>query len=930
MDKRARKYLLGGLFSSSTSAKIPEASKRMLWQVSDQAERAVKQPVSQDVAGFSGDTQGAFDQTRNFVANDPTNYYGTNSSAQGLLSGLFNPGQGVGQSPEFWNDALVQAQLDDFDRSADMDRAASARERAGRGAFGDGSDLAQIEEDSRIRDQRNLMSNQLREQGLQTRMQAATQMDQLAGNARQAKISDLSLLSGIGATQDQKLQAIADAPWTRLNRLGSASSGMPTNPTSQTTSQSPLQAILGAAAMAGGAYMTGKPARDGGRMRFINGGAFRTGAEPPDGPDSPANGAVQGPAPAPSAGNRAVGAGLFALGQSLMQQPQAPRLMADGGVMDRVRTGLFPTPQQRGVAQQPGTTMGTDIIKWLAGLTAGGPAAPSNAADDLPMPNDGGARVALPSMAGPAPRYDVGADLPMPGGAARQAAAPAAAPAPMTAGEDLPMPNDGGAANPIGAFFKDWYEHGAGDAPNPLGKVLDALVQPTPGGASARVSGPIVDMATHGPTSTTAGMISPTVAPAATPGGRVSPTAPNYDAGEDLPMPGKSSAPTGPALPAGTVPWTPPVPMAKPGAATPSLLDNLAAWWNGSGAAAPAGPGQPSGDIPVPMAKPGQIPVPMAKPDPSMVDKAAGRLSRRAPRPVAKPAVGAFANGERPTASPSFDQMLADYAAKAPTSLPPTGADLVDTPQAAPSIKASQLPADKGVPNAAAPKGAFLDRWLEHPLTQMGMAMLASRSPTVAGAFGEGAMAASQSVTNRKKAELEQSRLDAAAAKSGRDEARADRRLANDEANNKAKGTYYDALLGLRQASAQAQQAQAAGNLAARNQALGLAQERLQLLRDKLAQGTAGKGSSRMSAEEFANRQRISKIVNQLYGKGSDTLLPEERKKLEDQLDQLTGGKGAPVGASVGGDPDADPAAEDDADGDDGGFLNGFSIWGGT
>lgn len=106
---------------------------------------------------------------------------------------------------------------------------------------------------------------------------AAASGADLAAAARQLGISDAELLSRIGAAQQTQNQRVLDAPYERVSRGSSFISGAPST-TSTTTSQSPLQSILGLGALAGGfisrdgGMVPGKKARMPKRKDYAYGG----------------------------------------------------------------------------------------------------------------------------------------------------------------------------------------------------------------------------------------------------------------------------------------------------------------------------------------------------------------------------------------------------------------------------------------------------------------------------------------------------------------------------------------------------------------------------------------------------------------------------------------------------------------------------------
>jgi hypothetical protein len=256
--------LFDSLFSSSSKseAKLPDYAKKMGWMLSDQAKVAMDQKPEQAVPGFSTDTRRGMDTLRHWSVNDP--YFGQNDTAQSYLTGLF-----TGEGPASWNEPLVQAQLGDFDRNAEMQAAQRGRDFANRGAFGSRRGLAEFENQRQVGSDRFRLGQQLREDQIQNRMSAATTLDQLAGTARTNRFQDANSILQIGQLQDQLNQQRADIPWERLQAIAAALHGIP-HGGKTTATESPVKMIIGAGMAAAGAM----PAKDGGLVgSYADGGA---------------------------------------------------------------------------------------------------------------------------------------------------------------------------------------------------------------------------------------------------------------------------------------------------------------------------------------------------------------------------------------------------------------------------------------------------------------------------------------------------------------------------------------------------------------------------------------------------------------------------------------------------------------------------------
>lgn len=245
--------------------------------------------------------------------NNPTKY------STAAIQALMNP----------YNAEVTQNALSEFDRSSDMQRAASERERASRGAFGTRSLLAEAEEDRNIGSRRDSMLSSLLQSGFDKAVAqfnqtnatkqagaqgalagvgqeydrgVANQQNQLAigqnrlgvanvlgdlgsqgantnlgianflagnaGDTRATGVSNAQLLSGVGNAYQQQQQQLLDAPWSTVGRLNSVFSGSPMN-TTQTGGggSNPWNAIGGLGLLgAAGIIGAGKFFKDGGKV----------------------------------------------------------------------------------------------------------------------------------------------------------------------------------------------------------------------------------------------------------------------------------------------------------------------------------------------------------------------------------------------------------------------------------------------------------------------------------------------------------------------------------------------------------------------------------------------------------------------------------------------------------------------------------------
>jgi hypothetical protein len=252
-----KKKDLGGLFKTKqdTEIELPDYMRPIAGTLPAAFEAFSKARPSgiSEIAKFTPDQLAYFQRARQ-AANDPTGAQAAYQRGQDLLGGIYQGG-------DPWSDKLIEGSLAEYDRGTAIDAAGRRRAAAGRGAFGEGTQLAEVEAGREAARGRGLLGAQLREQGLTRRTQAAEQIGNLAGLERQANIGDIGLLGGIGEITYRRAQQVAEAPWQRVARTGELIRGAP-HETSSLTQESPLKMMIGAAAA--GASMFHK---DGGRVR---------------------------------------------------------------------------------------------------------------------------------------------------------------------------------------------------------------------------------------------------------------------------------------------------------------------------------------------------------------------------------------------------------------------------------------------------------------------------------------------------------------------------------------------------------------------------------------------------------------------------------------------------------------------------------------
>lgn len=283
--KGGKRKGFGGLFESSQDTEIVQpdwardlggAGKSILLNVLG------PRTPEEGVAGFTPDQEHAFNMSRFIATGDPGNVQAGIArsredvmgqqtrlgGAQDYLAGVY--GQGG------WSDKLVDDSLADFDYQREKDVAAAARNRAGRGAFGERRAIAEDEESVASNIARAKLGSSLREQGLNQRMAAASGMGNLARTSgdlanlgaglattqRDVQVGNAGLLNQVGSTIQDRNQRVLDDPYRKVDAYRGFMSGAPST-TSTTTQQSPLQTGMGLALMAGGMFL-----RDGGKVRL--------------------------------------------------------------------------------------------------------------------------------------------------------------------------------------------------------------------------------------------------------------------------------------------------------------------------------------------------------------------------------------------------------------------------------------------------------------------------------------------------------------------------------------------------------------------------------------------------------------------------------------------------------------------------------------
>ncbi|MBL8301620.1 MAG: hypothetical protein JNM26_02490, partial [Ideonella sp.] len=244
----------GGAFAEG-GAKVPGYVQRSQKNIYSRLEKLQdERPYEQDVAKLTGDQLQAFQQARDVATNDSTGYFKAVQGGQDLLSGIFD-GDG---SNKAYDDELVQASLDDFDRGARIASADADRKAAGRGAFGSRRGITEAAAAEQNTKNRALLGSQLREQGLERRTAAANTIANLAGQERNAAIGNVALLTGVGNQIQEYNQSIKDAGMNRLSRQAAIVAGTPWS--GGGAGNSKLKGALGGAmAGAGAGAMTGNP-----------------------------------------------------------------------------------------------------------------------------------------------------------------------------------------------------------------------------------------------------------------------------------------------------------------------------------------------------------------------------------------------------------------------------------------------------------------------------------------------------------------------------------------------------------------------------------------------------------------------------------------------------------------------------------------------
>lgn len=271
-SKKPKGYFLGGLFSGEqkqepTQIEQPGYIKNLAPEFKRLLRTAVRTPAEEQVAGFSGDTQGAFDLYRQLATDDPTGYGQDLSFAKDTIRSAFDQNQP-------WDEKLVSATLQDYDYGADMDRARRARDQAGRGAFGDRAYIANAEADRVLNNDRAMLASKMREEGINRRTGAANALAGLAGQERSTAVQGAGLLEGVGTRQDTREQQVLDVPQKNAALWMPVFSQAPSATTQgvTTTNDSPFKTIAGLGlAGAGIAGMF----KDGGQIKgaFADGGA---------------------------------------------------------------------------------------------------------------------------------------------------------------------------------------------------------------------------------------------------------------------------------------------------------------------------------------------------------------------------------------------------------------------------------------------------------------------------------------------------------------------------------------------------------------------------------------------------------------------------------------------------------------------------------
>jgi hypothetical protein len=164
----------------------------------------------------------------------------------------------------------------------------------------------------------------------------------------------------------------------------------------------------------------------------------------------------------------------------------------------------------------------------------------------------------------------------------------------------------------------------------------------------------------------------------------------------------------------------------------------------------------------------GALPPPYER-QPSAADQATARARElagaavpdtTAPTPVSRPASSRGAKGgsapaPRPPVTPAPGLAALPERLRSPE--PPITVDRS-------GIKVTEIPPPSGQPggttSAAATEPDFLERWGSNPLTQFGLALMASRNPSLGGAIGEAGLGAITGMAAGRKEAREEKRLD--------------------------------------------------------------------------------------------------------------------------------------------------------------------------
>lgn len=286
--KGGKGKFLGGLLESSQESEIvqPDWARDLGGAGRNILLNGIGKRTGQDsVAQFTPDQLAAFDMSRGIATGDPG---GVQGNIAQMRQGVMNQRQRVGGAQDYlsdvfsdggWSDKLVSDSLADFDYGRAKDAAATQRLRAGRGAFGDRRAIAEDEESTAASLARAKLGSSLREQGINTRMNAANSLGGLARTSgdlanlgaglstslRDVQVGNAGMLNQVGGQIQGRNQQVLDNPYKVVDAYRGFMSGAPST-TSTTSQQSPLQAGLGLAMMAGGMML-----RDGGKVRLGRG-----------------------------------------------------------------------------------------------------------------------------------------------------------------------------------------------------------------------------------------------------------------------------------------------------------------------------------------------------------------------------------------------------------------------------------------------------------------------------------------------------------------------------------------------------------------------------------------------------------------------------------------------------------------------------------